>query len=110
MNRKGHTMSHTPGPWTVTHCYNDTDDNIIDVRGSREVPGGLGLLLAHVYPQLLPTGKPGAEEYNARLIAAAPEMLELLERYVKRGDDLSAEYREARALLARLQPDTERKG
>ena len=88
---------HTPGPWKISDgsdiCIVTTDVLIAAVTSDEDYPQNRETMTA-----------------NARLIAAAPEMLELLERYVKRGDDLSAEYREARALLARLQPDTERKG
>ena len=84
---------HTPGPWVVV-------GNLIQTEGTDRERVSIAQTREGAF----------SDTPNARLIAAAPEVLELLERYVKRGDDLSAEYREARALLARLQPDTERKG
>ena len=89
---------HTPGPWEVDR----SDEDVLVITQDQKIAvAALWLENVETLDKVMP---------DARLIAAAPEMLELLERYVKRGDDLSAEYREARALLARLQPDTERKG
>ena len=41
-------------------------------------------------------------EANARLIAAAPEMAELLERFISESDRPLSAIRQARALLAKI--------
>jgi len=63
-------VAHTPGPWVL-----DTTWGIVrDERGTAEV------CAIHAGR----TGKPAEAQANARLIAAAPEMFELLEWAVKR--------------------------
>jgi len=63
-------VTHTPGPWVL-----DTTWGIVrDERGTAEV------CAIHAGR----TGKPAEAQANARLIAAAPEMFELLEWAVKR--------------------------
>ena len=60
---------HTPGPWQVSY---ETD-----ISGFENDPenGCIGLVdVAHVYMRTVP----GRHEANARLIAAAPELLEAL--------------------------------
>ena len=66
---------HTPGPWTVNY---ETD-----INGMENDPenGCAGLVdVAHVYMRTVP----GRHEANARLIAAAPELLEALQEAVDR--------------------------
>lgn len=59
-------MSHTPGPWNATP------------HGSVRDPNGLSIAMADDY------GKSQEERAaNARLIAAAPALLEALERSLK---------------------------
>lgn len=61
---------HTPGPWLVTKEYDHNDDVIFAV----EVEGGQRVCdLMTDFPE---------DEANARLIAAAPDMLEALEGLV----------------------------
>ncbi len=62
-------MEHTPGPWKVGR----------DHDGSLKV--GSGLDVAYVL------GQGSGAEANARLIAAAPELLEALERVAKDADE-----------------------
>ena len=61
-------MSHTPGPWT---CDNEKDMFDTDER-TWNVTGADGTFLAY--------GIPWEQEANARLIAAAPELLHELQR------------------------------
>lgn len=84
-------MSYTPGPWK-TRKYGEfwsvTDSLDYEVVGC----GGLYRF-------------DGTDAPNARLIAAAPELVEALEQAIKWIDDgkmMSAWDEEARALLARI--------
>lgn len=61
--------SHTPGPWQVVTPARPMDGF------TRAVTDRVGAALAWV----LPHGAGGADEANARLIAAAPELLAALE-------------------------------
>lgn len=69
--------THTPGPWDVFphYCKNDPDPG----------PYGETLLIGKGQFDTLAEVRPGSDEYgteyqaNARLIAAAPELLEALE-------------------------------
>ena len=64
---------HTPGPW-LTHPWswgNDPRWRVIRLGSSGGSPG-----LAVIHPR--PGMKPGEAAANARLIAAAPELLEAL--------------------------------
>lgn len=66
MNRKATSPAHTAGPWAVTHFENETQ---VFAR-NRMIAGQL----------FDPENEPTLEELeaNARLIAAAPELLEAL--------------------------------
>lgn len=97
-------MTHTPGPWSWDgsdwpFVINDAQDRVIAV-------------IPDPYDQIDPTLRvtEQAAEANARLIAAAPELLALVEScaYCHDGGDSfdlaerDAWMRDARALLARL--------
>ena len=60
---------HTAGPWEY-HCDNNCDYWDIDAKGNRVAS------LAR-YPE--DNSSPAEQEFNARLIAAAPEMLDMLD-------------------------------
>jgi hypothetical protein len=62
---------HTPGPWCVTHPYGEPGTYIEDPRTTA--------LIAKVYTTDGITVDCGDTEANARLIAAAPYMLSVLE-------------------------------
>lgn len=78
-------MAHTPGPWTVK---------------SSDLPGGFLEIISpsyrketdadHVVCELRRWRRPSPED-NARLIAAAPELLAVLERCNNRWDDADEE-------------------
>tara|TARA_R110002012_G_scaffold16958_23_gene64582 strand:+ start:4617 stop:4949 length:333 start_codon:yes stop_codon:yes gene_type:complete len=78
--------THTPGPWDVFphYCKNDPDPG----------PYGETLLIGKGQFDTLAEVRPGSDEYgteyqaNARLIAAAPELLEALEKAVTFYDNL----------------------
>lgn len=82
---------HTPGPWRVDPSY------------AADVQSGDGALeIACTHPEILTDGKaPGFEECcaNARLIAAAPDLLEALQYLVLLGGGDCLEP--ARAAIAR---------
>ena len=67
-------MSYTPGPWRVNESKISGKDNISDLT---EIVGpqrnGAQRLIAKMYGCALPEG-----QANARLIAAAPELYEML--------------------------------
>ena len=60
---------HTPGPWSLNTQYAD-----IEVRG----PAESGVLIAVMSPWGIAAEGPSPQAANARLIAAAPELLEAL--------------------------------
>jgi hypothetical protein len=78
---------HTPGPWTAK-----ANLDVVDSNGERVA-------------RLASTrGKYEYEEINARLIAAAPELLDALQELVNGpecGGDHGAMYRNARAAIAK---------
>ena len=61
-------MGHTPGPWSARQAYEHGEPVEWVVEAGREVICGLKY------------GDPDKEEADARLIAAAPEMLAALKR------------------------------
>jgi hypothetical protein len=75
------TGAHTPGPWCVEAVFGK---RLHDICTAKEIPGaGIPTLLASVYyddekPIHISTRE---AEANARLMAAAPEMLALLKQY-----------------------------
>lgn len=91
------STQHTPGPWSIEH---ETD-----VTGSESSPeiGCVGKVdIAHVYLRTVP----GKSEANARLIAAAPDLLAALKRIADLEnihflDDAQAV---SRAAIAKVQP------
>lgn len=69
-------MSHTPGPWDI---YEADDDSIRIATDERRICE-IAIYLDHV------------DCANARLIAAAPEMLVALKAIVKAGEKLGNDY------------------
>jgi hypothetical protein len=71
--------SYTPGPWQVAEGPDDMDDAVFLVRH------GCGIRIAEViavdHPYMMRNG-----EANARLIAAAPELLEALQLVLRDSD------------------------
>lgn len=70
------SAQHTPGPWSLNTQYAD-----IEVRG----PAESGVLVTVMAPWGIAADGPNPQPANARLIAAAPELLEALK-------ELSAMY------------------
>jgi len=84
-------MKHTPGPWT-THL--DNSDLAMNGIGTVSVNGPKGIVCCCEESSIEGT------ESNARLIAAAPEMLEALELVLNDNRLMNAMTREqARAIL-----------
>lgn len=68
--------NHTPGPWMIQSRDNDLLFDVVDSRTESK-------LIAGPFRHELPTVKGNSETIaNARLIAAAPELLEALETIV----------------------------
>ena len=93
---------HTPGPWTI---HADTDGWPLVMSG-----GVAGRIVANVNPQSCPDESSAPEfvempcEANARLIAAAPELLEALQSVLENcldSEGLCAAHAKARAALAK---------
>lgn len=68
------TDRHTPGPWSNERIW-DTPETRIHAR----VNGGVPVALAEVFTMW----NVGEKEANARLIAAAPELLALAKQYAR---------------------------
>ena len=68
---------HTPGPWELTGdpCHFDT---LTSVRGGASEIRGKGLKWRQLMVEIGGYADPATAEANARLIAAAPEMVEEL--------------------------------
>ena len=83
-------MKHTPGPWVATHA--DGNDLIVK-SGDIEVVAGCGW-----------RGPPymrGNPDADARLIAAAPDLLEALHGVLRVADRATDEFDAARAAIAK---------
>lgn len=98
-------MSHTPGPWSIY----ETAGNGGNIPARMEVVAPESerakRLIANIYGFKLPEGRA-----NARLIAAAPELLEALEAaYLVLTSQKTREYADAvtlaRAALAKARAD-----
>ncbi|MBW4789160.1 hypothetical protein JQS35_11170 [Alcaligenes faecalis subsp. faecalis] len=88
---------HTPGPWRVGRHFTDDEgyrEIAIEatVRGVECVPASVAL-------QFVNCG--GMQEANARLIAAAPELLEALTWAADNPDDSAYWIKQARAAIAK---------
>ncbi len=68
--------AHTPGPWRIERGKKYGDFLIWSARGETEVS-------SHWIATLKCESCPAQEEANARLMAAAPDMLEALEPFVE---------------------------
>jgi hypothetical protein len=90
------TTKHTPGPWADGGTYGGMlEHGLTRAIFSRANPG---VLIGGVYGDV-PGGDAAA---NARLVAAAPEMFDLLERLAEVGNYNTADQKAAKALLARI--------
>lgn len=70
------STKHTPGPWSVSARCN----NMIDVYHHNKQPGAITMALCRVQARQSWVSE---AEANARLIAAAPELLKELQRLVR---------------------------
>lgn len=70
MSESPNKMKHTPGPWRTVEIFRDNAPNIIGIFGPRSTTSGFnGVPLFLV-----------EKEVDARLVAAAPSLLEALEQ------------------------------
>ena len=72
-------IEHTPGPWelTVDPCHYDT---MTSIHGGPAEIRGKGIEWRQMMVEVGGYADPSTAEANARLIAAAPDMLEALDR------------------------------
>ena len=73
------TAPHTPGPWHINESYQGDK-----AAGMRDVRNGEGRLLAWVPTPSVNEWGMAACEANARLIAAAPDLLDTLQFILRR--------------------------
>lgn len=85
-------VAHTPGPWSCERIW-DTPASRIHAR----VDGGVPIALAEAFTMRAP----GEKEANARLIAAAPDLLEALRGVLRVADRATDEFDAARAAIAK---------
>jgi hypothetical protein len=91
---------HTPGPWG----WDDVPGSGIQIRGPYK--GGTRLLFIEIWRQFPEREWDAEMEANARLIAAAPDLLESLQEIVAAADgagwsQLDATLAKARAAIAK---------
>lgn len=72
-------VRHTPGPWEIRFSANGYPYGINAPNGDDRKPGAVGSLVLRWGAFALPSSAEALA--NARLIAAAPEMLALLQRF-----------------------------
>jgi hypothetical protein len=92
-------MSHTPGPWVVG---NQDPLNFGKQRGNGTEP--IGFVYGPSFPERSELGREALS--NARLIAAAPELLEALHALLFTADDspsYDAAITQARAAIAKAE-------
>lgn len=98
---------HTPGPWKCVSSNSARTFNQISIRPVRPVIKGRQLPLAKVLRDDLSEYGGGDGNANALLIAAAPELLDVLLRMTEYADDGTPIHptdnlmQEARAVVAR---------
>ena len=90
-------MSHTPGPWTVANFNEQTFTvDVETVERGNDVPEK-GYLIARAY-----CGPDGSSP-DAALIAAAPDMLSMLEAVIRHDEALKPEFRLSSSLIRHIQ-------
>jgi len=88
-------MKHTEGEWKIG-SYSPNQDEY------REIIIPEKKLIARVFNQYWGDVTKDEGEANAKLIAASPDLLEALERFVKFVDDQKLEYESAMVIQAKL--------
>lgn len=89
------TTSHTPGPWTIS--TSSPVDYALSIHGAPlKQSGGFP-----VVADILERTTDGTHEANARLIAAAPDLLEALRAVVSVADRATREFDLARSAIAK---------
>jgi len=105
-NKKGETMKHTPGPWNIVGGNENERTDIVKIG-----PGYVSHI-AHLHDQWLCDEHGGTAFANARLIIAAPKLLEALEwcigqmefdGFIPEWPEVDAAWGKARAILAKAQ-------
>ena len=78
---------HTPGPWVVNDLYAETE-----IRG----PQNSGAMICVMSPWGIAADEPDPQRANARLIAAAPDLLEALREYDAAFTEFDPDSRDSR--------------
>lgn len=90
---------HTPGPWTVLNHAHPLIVRGEDARNSQSIAYG-----AAETTQLMQTGMSVEEVMaNAHLIAAAPDMLAMLEAVIQYDKTLKPDFKMSGSLILRIQ-------
>jgi hypothetical protein len=96
------TQKHTPGPWTIENCKNDDGSKFLSINGQ----GPWGSWLADIQAGNI-NGKPAdigpLHLANAHLIAAAPDLLEVLIALDKAGGIWPDLYPAVQAAIAKAE-------
>ena len=80
-SRKDNKMNYTAGPWLAIPDIFDYDTNSIDIKSAQKTTFGENIAVATVFGATVYNEE--IKKANAQLIAAAPEMFELLEDLVE---------------------------
>lgn len=118
-----HAVSHTPGPWAISTDNTPWTEGDAEIAHANGEPFGLTLILTDILDAdgevvARCEWEPGSTverqaelEANARLIAAAPEMLEALRALVEEhfaprygtGEKRAADWERARAAITKAE-------
>lgn len=100
---------HSPGPWfakmseTWPHEHPENSRRALNVHGGDGQPGYAGNIITSIAPVPHVTHQDWA---NARLIAAAPELLEALEAVIAEADRDTDAFIVAKTVIARAKGET----
>jgi len=96
-------MTHTPGPWTVERIDDDPDEPPRKVRYLVLEARDAGEVLAEVFDRPAPAVGPGLDGVaNARLMAAAPDLVAALQDCQNYQIPLAVRQARVRAALAKV--------
>lgn len=89
--------NHTPGPWTAKPwTYENGKRTVCTIQTDTDA-------IAQVLDLWCPDDRTAEKEANARLIAAAPDLLAALRAVIRVADRATDEFDQARAALAKAE-------